>query len=190
MWLKVTLIPCAVVRATSTTSLAALTMSESMDISLNSLRPLRAQHQLIVIRREVKRLFRKMFGEVRDQVAHSDHAGRRALGVHQRDVAIIALPHQPHSGIDGIVQAQMRRAEGHHLLDRGRVTDRLADNLVEQIALGKQPDELAPLADQRASQTAGLHSFDRLAYARATLDYRRPSQREVADLDLQHLRYN
>src|SRR5687767_4828236 len=36
MWLKVTLIPCAVLRATSTTSLATLIMSESMDISLNS----------------------------------------------------------------------------------------------------------------------------------------------------------
>src|SRR5262249_60201985 len=103
------------------------------------------------------------------------------------DVRTTACPMRPHPGVAGIVQAQMRRAEGHHLLDRGRVTDRLADNLVEQVALGEQPDELAPLADQRASQTAGPHRFDRLTYARATLDYRRLAQREAADFDFTQL---
>src|SRR5215467_8339208 len=120
MWLKVTLIPCAVVRAISMTSFAAFTMSDSMDIDnvelMRRLRSLRMQHQLIVIWRKVERFLRKMFGEIHDQVAYGDYARRHALAVHERDIAIIALSHHAHRVEHGILHPQMRRVGRHYPL--------------------------------------------------------------------------
>src|SRR5262249_33190239 len=143
---------------------SALKRTQHPALALGSLR---MPHSLIGIRWEVECFFREMFSEVNHEISHGNNARCIPLMIDERDVSIIPLVHQLHSGNHRIFQAQFRRIDGHDLVDWSRITDRLTNDLVEQVTFGEQADEPALFTDQSAPQSLTLHHFNRLADAGA-----------------------
>jgi hypothetical protein len=76
------------------------------------------------------------------QVAHRHHADNVAVGVHDREVAEVAIDHERHGFGDLGVRSRRQDVARHALLDRRRRVDPVG-NAPEQVALGDHAAERA-----------------------------------------------